>query len=575
MRSYLFGLIIGSGFLAVILFFPFSLHPATRIINAGDPLFYAWNLSHNARSVTHGFKDLLDTNIFYPATNTLAFSDTLFAQTVITAPIIFLTHNPILTENLYIFLTFPLAAMSMFMLSYYITKHKAASFLSAVFFAFSYPRIAQISHLPTLSSQWLPLFVLFLIQFFDTGRSRYLVLCFLFFLFSLTSTVYYGVFASIFASCIVIAYGFVLGKLGRTFVLDRIKKVLILAVPVIIIIIIAAFPYIRFKAEHHGVKRTVDESYHQSSHIGDYITVLPTSIISKLGFPTDSNERALYPTFAVMLFSVVGILHKPKRRRRLKLLFLILALFSFFITLGPYQPLILGKHDFGYVYLPFFYLYKIFPLLQLTRVPARFSIFVILSLSVLASYGIAALNKFLPKKILFAVYVIIGALFLLEVFQANTSSVPVPIPPNIPSVYTWLETQKSDVVIAELPLTPMYWGESFGKQITKQYKDITLTDMLVSETYRVYFSSFHNKRMINGYSGYFPDEYYQAVDRLAPFPSEDSINLLKSRNVTFAIVHLWEYPAERQQIVLSALSANSQVRLAKIFQNDYVYEIMQ
>ena len=256
-------------------------------------------------------------------------------------------------------------------------------------------------------------------------------------------------------------------------------------------------------------------------------------------------------------------------------MFLFLAVISLLLTLGPYKPLILGGHDFGYVYLPYYYLYKVFPLLQLVRVPARFGIFVVLSLSLLASYGIVGLSKFTPKKVLPVLYVILTGIFLFEIFQTNTRSVPVPVLPNIPDVYTWLRSQNPDVIIAELPLTPMYWGESIDKQIVKQYNEITLTDMLASETYRTYFSSFHNKRMINGYSGYFPDEYYQAVDRLAPFPSEDSIDLLRSRKVTLAIVHLWEYPSDRQKIVLSALSKNPKVRLAKTFQNDYVYEIMQ
>src|SRR3989344_8187533 len=109
--SLIFLLYLG---LAVVLTWPLARLARDHVINAGDPLFYAWNFMHNTRALTHGFTGLLDTNIYYPTTNTLAFSDTLAAQTLFAAPIIWLTHNPILAENLYVLLTFPVAGIGMY-----------------------------------------------------------------------------------------------------------------------------------------------------------------------------------------------------------------------------------------------------------------------------------------------------------------------------------------------------------------------------------------------------------------------------------------------------------------------------
>ena len=86
--------------LTILLTWPLTPLAWDHVINAGDPLFYAWNLMHNVRSMTNGFSNLLDTNIFFPTTNTLALSDTLAIQTLLAAPIIWLANNPILAINL-------------------------------------------------------------------------------------------------------------------------------------------------------------------------------------------------------------------------------------------------------------------------------------------------------------------------------------------------------------------------------------------------------------------------------------------------------------------------------------------
>src|SRR5690348_13933806 len=158
MGRNIFILAILSTILTLFLLFPYSIRINSTLPNADDPVFYAWNISHNLQSASHGFSDLLDTNIFYPEGNTLAFSDTLYGQTFLTAPILYITKNPILTENLYILATFPLSVITMFLLAYYLTKNTWASACSGIFFAFCYPRLAQIGHMPMISSQWIPLY---------------------------------------------------------------------------------------------------------------------------------------------------------------------------------------------------------------------------------------------------------------------------------------------------------------------------------------------------------------------------------------------------------------------------------
>jgi len=507
MKKALLVLIVVSSLLTLFIFTPYSLRIKTSLPNSIDPVFYAWNLMHNYTSAAHGFKNLLDTNIFYPERNTLALSDTLFAQTVFVSPILALTHNPVLAENLYILATFPLAAVSMFFLCLYLTKSPWASALSGIFYAFSIPRIGQIGHIPALSSQWLPLVFLFLIRWIREGKFRYLFSMFFFFLLSITSTVYFAIFLIPLAPVII----FFELKKERVFTIFR--QLLILLVPAIIILGIVLFPYIRLRMDYPGIRRSLDDAARLSATPIDYLSVLPTSWLADIGFPTNTNERALFPTFTLIILAIMSL-------RKINLSFFLLAIFAGILSLGPY---------FGTVKLPYYYLYKIFPLLESIRVPARFSIFVILGLSVFASYTIAKLEK--RKELIIIIFLI----FLTEVWQTNTPSVP--IPTEIPAVYQYIERTPDDTIILELPLHPVWLSTLMENQLYLSYEDLTENDVYALEAYRTYFSAFHRKRILNGYSGYFPTVYNDHASVFDKFPTPDAIATLEKRKVKYILVH--------------------------------------
>lgn len=526
---------------------PFSRTIDHTLPNAVDPIFYAWNLNHNLQSASHGFRDLLDTNIFYPEGNTLAFSDTLFAQTIFTAPIIYITHNPILAENLYVLATFPLAAVAMFLLSYHITKHAWASVLSGIFYAFSYPRLAQIGHMPMISSQWLPLTILFLLKYIKIGSWKYLLLTWLFYLISITSSIYFGVFL-----------------LPVIFFAIRrpLKPFLISFIPFCIILAIALYPYIRLKAENLTIKRSLDDTGRFSAQLIDYVTILPTSTIGRFGiYRMDINEKPLYPTVTVVALAALGLFAGWKSQRKYVLLFALSALFAFILSFGP---------DKQGIKLPYYYLYSIVPLLQTIRVPARFSIMVMLSLSVLAAIGITHIRSKPKVRIIICLAVL---LFFIEVWQEHTPSVPVPTGKNIPAVYQWLAENPYDDIIVELPFRLLWRGVPINDQIMLTYDQSKDKDVLATEAYRTYFSIYHRKRMLNGYSGFFPQSYFDQSGLLDNFPTPESVALLEQLRVRFILIHAWQYTDKNYSDVQRQLTQYPNIRFVERFGDDYVYEL--
>jgi hypothetical protein len=565
MKRTLLLLFIASSILTFFILFPYSLKISYALPNAIDPLFYAWNISHNYTSASHGFKDLLDTNIFYPEGNTLAFSDTLFAQTILTAPILLLTKNPIFTENFYVFLTFPLSAIAMFCLSYYLTRHTLASLLSSIFYAFSIPRLAQIGHMPAISSQWLPLYFLFLIRYLREKTYINLLLTLFWYILSIASSVYFGLFLIPLTGIIVIVE--LVSQpweiIGKIF-----KDILKISFPSLVILIFILFPYIRLRVENPNIRRNLRDTAALSAVPVDYISVLPTSWLSDIGFPKNTNEHPLYPTITVSMLALLSILFMRTYKKSLAG-FIFMGIGAFVLSFGPYANY--SPDTSTYTKLPYYYMYKILPIFESIRVPARFSIFVILAASVCASF---TLSKLLKKSTSWALVIIIGLLFFIEVWQIQTPFVS--IPTAIPLVYQWLAKQPDSDIIVELPMQPLPQNTTtMESQLMLPYVDLREDTIFANEAYRIYFSSFHNKRMVNGYSGFFPQNYHDQATALLTFPSDGAISTLQRIHVKYIIIHTAQYTGIPFSDTERHIREQPKLVKKMEFGSDIVYEIVQ
>ena len=64
-----------------------------------------------------------------------------------------------------------------------------------------------------------------------------------------------------------------------------------------------------------------------------------------------------------------------------------------------------------------------------------------------------------------------------------------------------------------------------------------------------YMSTFHWKKLVNGYSGYYPPSYLQRLDGLQSFPDASSLEILRRTGVSYVIVHLSSYGSEKQLLL--------------------------
>ncbi|MHC1686991.1 MAG: hypothetical protein AB9879_04710 [Methanothrix sp.] len=537
-----------------------------KYLELGDPAFNTWVLAWDVHSLTTDPINLFNTNIFYPFTkNTLAFSEHLIADMLVAFPIIMITHNPILAYNLILVISFILSGFGVFLLIKYYLNDNYSAFIGGAIFAFCIIRFAHFGHLQLLTAQWIPFVLLYLDKFLREADYKNLIFLYIFYVLQILSSWYLAFYITIsigvYALCV-----FMIDKETRKNLYQHPYQMKLILFLICTISSVAPFaiPYLQI-AQEYGFIRTLGEVSSFSADIGDYfLTPINNLVYGRSSYPFQVNrntaEHSMFPGMSAIILSIYGLFLLSKiefnKKNKLALIiisnkiqttYLILALIAFILSLG--YPL----HFFGHVLnidLPYKYLFEYFPGFKSMRVPSRFGFIVMLSLSVLAGYG---MNKFIKSKSNIkktAISSIVLLIIIIESTNIPLCSDTMPIGQEIPDVYKWLANEKGDFAIAEIP------------------SDIW------SDTKYMYFSTYHWKKLINGYSGFFPDFYLENMSAIMSFPSLESIDRLNTIGAKYLIVHKKDMNGLGWNCSKIALEDyNGKVHLKKIFQDDYVYEI--
>lgn len=551
--------------LTMVLTFPLILHMDTYL-NQVDPAFNTWVLAWDVHSIITDPLNIFNTNIFYPLTeNTLAFSEHLIANMLVAFPVILITHNPILAYNLILFLSFVLSGFGMFLLINYYIKDYYSAFLGGVVFAFCTIRFAHIDQLQILTAQWMPFALLYLDKFLHKGDYKNLAYLSMFYVLQILSCWYHAFYITITLGLYLLGI-FIMDKdlRKKIFLRSYQMKSILFLICISAVVAPFAYPYLQV-AQEYGLKRTLEEVSFYSADVGDYLlTPINNLVYGMFSYPYQSNrntaEHSLFPGITVIILSLYGLFIlmrlKLNSKNRLAFVFvsnkmqniyLLIALIAFIFSLG--SPL----HFFGNILnidLPYKYLFEYFPGFKSMRVPSRFGIIFMVALSVLAAYGLSRLIDSKPKIKKIAISLIFILLIISESLYIPVFGGSMPVGREIPEVYLWLANESGDFAIVELPSD------------------------LSSDTKYMYYSTYHWKKIVNGYSGFFPDNYAETMSTLMSFPSNESIDLLKWMGVKYVVIHTKEMDVSLWNHANSATRDYlNEVRLINNFSNDYVYEI--
>ena len=267
----------------------------------------------------------------------------------------------------------------------------------------------------------------------------------------------------------------------------------------------------------------------------------------------------------VLLLILISIVILKRNKKTItsasKIIFLIyslIALIAFFISFGLLIQV--SRADKSGLPGPFILFYYLVPGFNGLRALGRYSVFVILSISVFIAYATAIWQK----KIKDVFLKIILSFIIIVFFTLEMSFVPLavyyPLKTNLKKneLFEWMASQPENKIFLEMPLGV--------DQLTFMNHDL----------YYTFDSRNHFRKIVNGYSGYQPPGYLHLMENLLSFDPDEDLPLIKKFQANYIIFHFDRYlnAQKNKAMLLKKISKSSQLEYVKNFGENYVYQII-
>lgn len=487
-----------------LLTYPQLFHLSTHVGYHYDALFSIWRLAWIAHQVPRDPLRLFDANIFHPEPATLAYSDAMLLPGLIGTPLMVSGVSPVVVYNGLVLASFVAAGVAMYALIRNLTGSAAAAAIAGLIFAFQPYRFAHYAQLELLWTCWIPLALLALHKLISTHSLKAGVLLGVCVSLQAWSSLYYAVFV---VTAVVIITPILVIRRPR-------RELTSLAAPVMAALVLTvvfcgpyALPYTRTHEIHRG--RTNQDVRDWSPTIENYLSTPSENWL----YPYRDTrvgpiEGTLFPGLVAVVLTTVALTGRVGRR---ELAYAVLLVVAFDLSLGLNGFLFPTIRS---VVTPFYGL----------RVPARMFVIVSACLAVLAAHGVVRLERIWRSG---SLAVLFGAAIVLESLSIPVALRTVPEPSRI---YGWLALQPTSTILE----WPIPRPDALG---------------LTREPEYMYYSTRHWQKLMNGYSGHYPPSYLELTEVLREFPTPQSIDYLRRRNVHYMILHSQPAPERYAELV--------------------------
>jgi hypothetical protein len=606
----------------VITFFqlwPLPLDPGRSLYETIDSVLNTWTMTRVQQNLLSQPASIFEGNIFFPITRTLRFSELMLPQSLLGLPVYALTQNPLLAYNLLLFAFYVLNALAMFLLVRHLTRRNFAGVVSGLIFAFSTYQIQHITHLQLLSSWLVPLVFLSLHKFFESQKGKYAVWFVVFFVLQALACIYYGLFLMTIL---------ILG-LPLFFLLNRSVWRPSLLVKLAVPVLAGGMPLVGFSLPYFSLFKDFDLKreltagadlinylavFYQNtflggrlSRLGSYEFYLCPGILAlflaglyiyqkrslfqatpklvrrtfgfliigcvvlavlisvfdgfsiNLGFVTLSGHNlgkpvyfALVAIFFALLLSFIFYVRKTMDgpiEDRIVFLYLPLLGWALFLSFGGFFTF--SGYTSTTLPLPFKWLHENVPGFRGVRVPSRYAVFVLFCTAILAGCGIKVLWDEIKSKNIRA-YLAIGIVLWLnlEYLSIPQQKMRLPTKDDLPPTYLWLRDQPGDFAVIELPFHPFIGDDAID----------------------MYFSLFHKKSLVNGYSGFIPPSLTYIRQAFQAFPSRACVDILQKLNIKYVILHWKQWKEDKAARVLQRIDEEGRDILRQVETFHYVFK---
>ncbi|MFH0782373.1 MAG: hypothetical protein V2B20_10550 [Pseudomonadota bacterium] len=491
---------------------PFGMEEVATV-----PLFNVWTVWWNADRAAVGYKGYWDAPIFYPAENAFTFSEPM-VLTVLAAPIIWFGANRILAYNFLIVFSIWLNGWVACRLLRRLHLYPALPWLGGAMVALSPLVHSWLGVLQLVPVFGILLTILALHRFARRPTVVYGTMLGLALALTYLMCSYYGLFLMF---PLVLSSGWLLGRgilQGRMWLtlLPGILLCLVLCLPVVM----AQQRALTGVEMHYSVAHLAG----LSATMADYL-VPPWPQLLNLEILIPKNHDPVFKLCPgvlklglALLGTLWGIL--SVRRRRWMMFCLSMAGLSFALSLGPLLQV--GETR------PYLFLVDYFPGFAQARNVFRFAIISHLMIALLAITGLQAgmvvIRRFIAGKTFRRVTRIailgVGIVAAMEILPDTQPLYAVPDFAANHSWLAWLEeqtTEQSIIACLPFPLTPDVGSYQ-------------------QEAMWMYWQTFHRRRMVNGYSGYFPDHFQKLKWPMAQFPAGQIVDTLLDIGVEYCVV---------------------------------------
>lgn len=503
---------------AAIFTFPLVLELNRAVTDLADPLINTWAISWVIHQLPRDPLHLFQANVLYPHPASLAFFDHMVGIALLVAPIELVFRQPVATHNVALLLSIALSGYGVSRLVRDLSGSAAAGAVAGSIFAFAPYRLGQLSHIQLQAAGFIPLLYLCLSRYLEQGRRRHAAGVALCLWFTSASCGYYGVFTWILLG-VAVPYEAI-----RTGVFRRPRRLLGLGLALTLSALAyfpLALPYIRRSQEGFG--RSLERMVRPSADMKSYLRTRG-HLHQAVGLKPAGAEENLFPGFLALGLAAIALLQPS----RLSGLYLAVGAAAVWASMGPAA----GLYSF---------LFRFGPGVSALRVPARFGIYVLFALSVLAGLATAKVLGRLRGR---QRSLVATALALFPLVESFGGPIVYDRAPGLPSVYGWLAARPEPAPVVELPMPAcdefrrnavyMLWS-------TAHFKPLAFSCQLAAELER--------------------------------FPDEAGMNALRRLGVRWVILHRNLYLRARGEQMERAL--NRERGLKQVHRTDYetVYEV--
>lgn len=519
---------VGLGYLglAIIMTWPLILDISTHIMGAGgDAPMFVWNAWWLKKVIFEG-QNLFSTDyMFWPQTIDLSLHTLALVNSTVIA-ILSKVINLVTAFNVYFLISVALSGLCTFSLVRYITKSDLSAFVSGIIFAFSpYITMHWLGHHNLVTIWFIPLFILLVLKLFKEKKWIYALLAGVIAGLASLNDFYNPIFLIGFLLLFIVWILF-----ARKITIKLIWQFLSLIFIWLIIWSIWWIPAIAslFNPETSNVMSLEQIAafygadplrYFTPSFLNPIFGWLASSIPGRFSGGVEGTIFLGYlPILTVLGFIIYKIRNKIKEQFLFGTWFWVtLGLIFGILSLGPYLKI---AERIIYLSLPYAWLYKIIPLWGNFRVPARFSVMVILAVAVLVGIALAyILTKIRTNRLKKILIWIFCGIVILEFIPAPYPTMDLSIPP----VYQEIKSDKNTDSLLEIP-----WGINSGYLDEGKF-----------ESRFMFYQTYHDKKVAIGSVSRAKTEYFEFFpENQMPFTLSDvNSNFGKEWFTDLVIIH--------------------------------------